>query len=118
MDAVDARVMEEARTGVRRQRARAGVDRQRHARRAEQHMPVGVDELLVAAHLVGLRRQVAKRAGLRARRRLRGAGWPETWRLIRSSSVPEARRAGVGSNEAQAVGAGAQLGVHLAAQLV
>ncbi len=59
---VDLGVREVALTRVARQRPRAGVDRQRDvAGGPEQDVAMAVDELLVAAHLAGSRRQVAQR---------------------------------------------------------
>ena len=71
VDAVDARVAQERLAAVRRQRARARVHRQRHCfRRADEDRAVGVDHLLVAAHLVGTRGQAAEDvAAARARPR-------------------------------------------------
>ena len=56
VDAVGARVLEERFPAVRGEAERPGADRQSHVGRGgEPDLAVGVDQLLVAAHLVGVR---------------------------------------------------------------
>ncbi len=77
VQAVDLGVREGPLALVERQRPGAGVDRQRDvAGGPEQDVTMAVDELLIAAHLAGSRRQVAQRGDALRRRgalRCRGA---------------------------------------------
>jgi AraC-like DNA-binding protein len=70
VDAVDPRVREERATTVPRQRPRARAHRQCDPRRARphQHPAARAHQLLVAAHLVGSRRESAQRVGAQRRR--------------------------------------------------
>ncbi len=111
VDAVDGGVAQERLAAVGGERARAGVDRQRDARGgAFDDRALGVDDLLVAAHLVGAGGEAAEEvAGVRA---------GEQARAPAERGAAEAFGLDLPHEAAARAGAMAQLAVDLAVELV